>query len=97
MKSLRESTIERYLVAQVKKRGGRAYKFVSPGNRGVPDRIVIFPDEVPVFIELKAPGGKLSANQKAQIKTLQDLGCDVCVVRSKQEVDEWIYETSRRP
>ena len=38
-----EKDIERKLVAGVKRSGGKAYKFVSPGNVGVPDRIVIWP------------------------------------------------------
>ena len=56
-----EKEIEKILMAEVKKLGGRAYKWVSPGNDGVPDRIVIFPDRAPIFVELKADNGKLSA------------------------------------
>ena len=51
---MKESEIEKILVREVKKLGGRAYKFVSPGNDGVPDRIVIFPNHQPIFVELKA-------------------------------------------
>ena len=50
---MREKDIEKILVEQVRKLGGRAYKWVSPGNDGVPDRIVIFPGRQPVFVELK--------------------------------------------
>ncbi len=39
----RESLIEKHLVAEVKKAGGVAFKFVSPGHRSVPDRIVLLP------------------------------------------------------
>ena len=42
-----EKEIEKILVTEVKKLGGKAYKFVSPGNSGVPDRIVIFPKKPP--------------------------------------------------
>ena len=38
---MRESSIESYLVRKVKEHGGLCYKFVSPGNPGVPDRIII--------------------------------------------------------
>lgn len=54
---MREKDIEQYLVKQVKNNGGKAYKWVSPGNDGVPDRIVIFPRTI-IFVELKAPGKK---------------------------------------
>lgn len=57
---------EKILVAEVRKLGGRAYKWVSPGNDGVPDRIAIFPGKAPVFVELKTDTGKLSALQRSR-------------------------------
>lgn len=41
---MKESEIERWLVSQIKAMGGIADKFVSPGNPGVPDRIIVMPD-----------------------------------------------------
>lgn len=38
-----EKDIESKLRNKVKELGGRAYKFVSPGNSGVPDRLVVLP------------------------------------------------------
>lgn len=76
---MREKDVEKILVAEVKKLGGRAYKWTSPGNDGVPDRIVIFPDRAPVFVELKTDTGKLSALQKVQIGRLRELGQKVYV------------------
>lgn len=78
---MRESEIEKILVNEVKKLGGRAYKWTSPGNAGVPDRIVIFPGCVPVFVELKTDTGTLTALQKVQIDRLRDLGQRVWVVK----------------
>lgn len=40
---MKESYIESYLVRKVKEHGGLCYKFVSPGNPGVPDRLIITP------------------------------------------------------
>ena len=77
---MKESTIERELVERVKQVGGQAYKLVSPGNNGMPDRLVIFPYKVPVFVELKTEKGVLSRMQKRQIKRLVDLGQDVYVI-----------------
>lgn len=74
---MRESEIEKILVDEVKKLGGRAYKWSSPGNDGVPDRIVIFPNKRTIFVELKADRGKLSNIQKIQCKRLLDLGQQV--------------------
>jgi len=74
-----EKDIEKILTEQVKSQGGRAYKWVSPGNDGVPDRIVIFPDQRPIFVELKTIKGTESALQKVQIKRLENLGQRVIV------------------
>ena len=58
---MRERDVERYLRERVKQLGGRAYKFVSPGNNGVPDRIVMLPGGKLFFVELKAPGKETTA------------------------------------
>lgn len=70
--------------------GGKAYKFVSPGVRGVPDRIVIIPGGHIYFVELKAPGEKLRPIQHIRCKKLTDLGCNVHVIDSKEMVDRFI-------
>ena len=87
---MREKEIERILVNWVKMKGGRAYKWVSPGNAGVPDRIVIFPDQAPVFVELKSETGKLTELQKVQIQRLRDLGQEVMVLRGQDDVREFL-------
>lgn len=77
---MKESEIEKILVREVKKLGGTAYKWVSPGNDGVPDRIVVFPDRKPVFTELKTDKGRLTALQEVQIGRLRKLGQEVAVI-----------------
>ena len=89
---MRERDIERVLVAEVKKVGGRAYKWVSPGNAGVPDRIVIFPGRPPVFVELKAGGGTLTALQEVQITRLEALGQTVRVVRGMDGLSQFFQD-----
>ena len=64
---MREKDIEKILVNEVRKLGGWAYKWVSPGNDGVPDRIVFLPGRPPVFVELKTETGKLSALQELSL------------------------------
>lgn len=89
---MRERSIEAYLRERVKKAGGIAYKWVSPGNNGVPDRIVALPGGRIVFVELKAPGRKPTPLQRVQQDRLRALGCDVRVVDSREGVDELIRE-----
>ena len=86
-----ESEIEKKLVREIRKMGGMAYKFVSPGNTGVPDRIVILP-EVITFVELKTETGRLSPGQKRQIGKLQDLGMKVVVLHGMKELEEFLDE-----
>lgn len=78
---MREKDIERILTEEVKRLGGRAYKWVSPGNDGVPDRIAILPDTGVIFVELKSETGKLSPVQKVQIERLRNLGQWVEIVK----------------
>ena len=81
---MKEKEIEKILVDEVKRLGGRAYKWTSPGNDGVPDRIVILPDTRVIFVELKTDTGVLSPLQKVQISRLKKLGQWVEVVKGIQ-------------
>ena len=87
---MREKEVEQYLVKKVKEIGGKAFKFVSPGNAGVPDRMVCLPGGRIFFVELKAPGGKTTALQDLQIKKLYDLGFNVMVTDNKETIDRLI-------
>ena len=47
---MNESALERRLVAEVRKAGGMCLKFTSPSTRGVPDRIVLLPGGIMIFV-----------------------------------------------
>lgn len=81
--------MESYLVREVEKMKGLAYKFNS-GKRGVPDRIVLLPGGRIIFVELKAPGGKPRPLQRKRIKDLQELGFRVEVIDSIAKVNQFI-------
>ena len=89
-----ESEIEAYLVKCVKNKKGLCMKWTSPGNAGVPDRIVIVPGGDVYFVELKAEGkrGDLSPLQRNFINKLKNLNCDARVIASFKEVDNFIKE-----
>lgn len=87
-----EKEIEKKLVEGVRKIGGRAYKFVSPGNDGVPDRIVVLPGARIIFVELKTETGRLTARQKSQIKRLTQMGCECRTLHGKREVEAFLEE-----
>jgi hypothetical protein len=81
-----EKTIEAYLVKRVKAMGGQCYKFVSPQNRGVCDRIVVLPGRV-VFVEVKQPKGKLTELQKRFEDTITGYGLEYMCIWDKEDVD----------
>lgn len=83
-----EKDIERFLVTGVKKLGGVAYKFVSPGNAGVPDRLIVMPGGRVYFVELKTDAGYATVLQKRQMERLLRLGCDVNLVRGLDGVKD---------
>ena len=77
---------------RVKEIGGVAFKFVSPSNRGVADRLVVLPQGVVWFVEVKKDGGRLSTLQNIFIAEMQRLQQNVRVVWSKEDVDDLIKE-----
>lgn len=85
-----EKEIEKFLVKEIKKLGGLCYKWVSPGNAGVPDRIILLPNRPVVFVELKTDKGKLSRLQEVQIKKLRNLNASVYILHGLEEVKEFI-------
>lgn len=89
---MRESAIERRLVAEAVKRGGVAPKFVSPGLDGVPDRLLLFPGGRLAFVEVKAPGKKPRPLQRRRIEQLTALGFRVFVLDSKEQIGEILDE-----
>lgn len=89
---MRERDIEKKLVNEIRKMGGEAFKWTSPGNDGVPDRIVMLPGGRLIFIELKADRGSLSPIQKVQIRRIQKLGQEVYVVRGMDGLEEFLKE-----
>lgn len=89
---MEESKIEKYLKKKIELLNGKAYKFVSPGISGVPDRIVLLPHGRIVFVELKAPGKKLRKLQEIRFKELRNLGFRCEMIDSIEAVNEFVGE-----
>ena len=89
---MREKEIERKLVVEVKKRGGIAPKWVSPGMAGVPDRLVLLPKGKIAFVELKAPGEEPRELQVSRHKFLRKLGFKVFVIDRKESIEKMLEE-----
>lgn len=90
-----EKAVEKKLRDGVRGLGGRAYKFVSPGNAGVPDRLVVLPGGRILFVELKDEAGKVGPRQKVQIAKLTALGCDVRVISGMAEAESFLRDCGK--
>jgi len=86
---MRESEIERYFVWAVMLLGGTTYKFRSPTQRGVADRIACMPNGETWFVELKTKGGRLAPLQKIFAADMERLGQHYACLWSTEEVDKW--------
>lgn len=91
-----ERDAEQLLVSGVRDLGGVAYKFTSPGNAGVPDRIVIIAGVV-IFIELKSRSGRLRPSQVMQHKRIQAAGGEVITLHGVDEVRNWLRRMEGKP
>jgi len=89
---LQESQLEKKLTSEVKKRGGRAFKFTSPGKRGVPDRLILKPGGQALFVEMKAPGKPLEPLQVKRGSELRALGFKVYKIDSIDDIQKFIQE-----
>lgn len=93
-----EKNTEKYLREEIRKLGGIAYKFVSPGQTGVPDRLVCLPGGKVFFAELKSEGRKSTPVQKRQQEKLKALGFSVYAdIDTKEKVREVIINEVYAP
>ena len=83
---MRESTIERQLVREVKARGGICPKWVSPGFDGVPDRLVFLPGRLFGLVEVKAPGEKPRPLQVSRHRLLEKLGFHTYILDGIEQI-----------
>lgn len=88
-----ESEVERRFRRAVEQAGGLCVKFIPDFARGFPDRIVILPGGILVWVETKRPeGGKLSPVQKVQHVLLRRLGQRVEVVWTGEQAERLVGE-----
>ena len=87
-RELRERDIENYLKRRVREAGGEIRKAQWIGRIGAPDRRVMLPGRMPIWIELKAPGEKPEPHQIREHNRMRRLGELVEVIDSLEAVDE---------
>jgi hypothetical protein len=62
------------------KHGAYVRKFTSPSHCSVPDRLLLFPNGVVLFIEFKAPGKQPTGAQVREFERIRAVGQKVIVV-----------------
>ena len=83
--AMSESKIEAAICRYAKAEGLTQYKFVSPNNRGVPDRIFLYRG-LALFIEFKAEGvNTWGPLQRRTRDILRAQGCQVHLVNSVEQ------------
>jgi len=87
-----ERQIETHLGKQLRAAGCLYWKFTSPGNNGVPDRIVVLPGGQVIFVELKTEDGALSPLQKQKITQLREHGAEVRVIYGWAEAEAFVRD-----
>jgi hypothetical protein len=91
-----ERVIENYANQQIEKAGGWMLKFVSPGERGVPDDIALWSIGDFDFIEFKQEDAKPTPQQEEIHTELRRRGFAVVILRSKVQVDEYVRNRTAR-
>ncbi len=91
-----EKVLEKKLVEEIKKLGGKALKFSSMTDTSYPDRLVMLPGEIVGWVELKSTGKKQTKLQKLRSDELHEMGFDVFVVDSFEYLERVVnYFRSR--
>ncbi len=103
---MRESKIEGYLRAEIALLGGWMEKHTSPGTKGPPDNLVMWPaysceyqcaEHVNAeFIETKAPNGRLSVLQKRDHERRRKMGFQVHVIWTMEQAEEYLRSRGKR-
>jgi hypothetical protein len=76
---MKESVIEKKVVDYAKSLDILSFKFVSPTNKGVPDRLFIKNGKI-LFIEFKMLGKEPTVLQKFVIEKMRNQGANIAIV-----------------
>lgn len=88
---MKETAVEGRLRKKSEALGALCLKFVSPGNAGVPDRIIQHCGRT-IYVETKRPKGQVRLLQQQTIADLRRHGADVRVVDTYALVDAFVEE-----
>lgn len=88
MKEVSEKQVESYLKKKMERVVGvLCWKFISPGISGVPDRAILLPHGLVIWVEVKRPGAKPRPMQSSIHSLMAKYGHIVLTVDSYKSVD----------
>lgn len=82
-----EKAIERYLVRKANENGLPCLKYSNPNMVGFPDRLLVLPGGMVIWVELKSKGQKPTKIQTMRIAELTKIGHMVRVIDNKTDID----------
>lgn len=85
---MRERDVEKHLVDCAKEIGAEIRKVKWIGRKGAPDRKLMHPT-FGCWIEVKRPGKDLDAHQVREIARMREMGENVKVFSSIEQIDEY--------
>lgn len=93
-----EKTVENHLRRLTEEAGGLCLKWVCPGHKGVPDRMLLFPGGLIAFVELKRPDTKVQQGglQEWWRDRLHSYGFSCYEVRSQRQAELLVKQLRRQ-
>lgn len=85
-----EKDIEAAIGLYAKKKGCLWWKFTSPANASVPDRVIVTPRGLVAFLELKRPPNEPTPAQTEKMNQLHERGAHVAWVNNVESGKMWI-------
>lgn len=85
-KPIYENVIEREFVKAMHRTGGIAYKFALPEVHGMPDRLVLFPSGISIFVEFITPEKILNPIWTLRRRQLEYLGYPVICIDHLEQI-----------
>ncbi|WP_199741417.1 VRR-NUC domain-containing protein [Prevotella sp. OH937_COT-195] len=90
-----EKEIEKYLCKRMKEIGLPCLKYSNPNMVGYPDRLIVLPCNIVMWVELKSKGKKPTKVQQLRIAELKQLKHVVWVIDNKPLIDELVTELQK--
>jgi len=71
---MNEQQFQTKLIKYYEDKGYYVLKLIKTNKNGIPDLLCLKPGEAPIFVEVKAKGGKTSPLQEFRIRELNEMG-----------------------